>query len=257
MFEFVGGAPAPLSTAKGVFSMAKKLSKRMADAVAKIDKERLYTPQEAIALAKETATAKFDETIDVALKLGVDPRHADQQVRGTVVLPKGTGKSVRVAVFAQGEKAKEAEAAGAEIVGADDLAKKVEAGQIDFDVAVATPDMMGLVGRLGRILGPRGLMPNPRTGTVTFDVAKAVQEIKAGKVEFRVNKEGGMHGIIGKASFSDEDLLENLRAFLDAVVRARPAAAKGQYLRRIAISSTMGPGVKVDPQAALAFISGS
>ncbi len=237
--------------------MAKKLSKRMADAVAKIDKERLYTPQEAIALAKETATAKFDETIDVALKLGVDPRHADQQVRGTVVLPKGTGKSVRVAVFAQGEKAKEAEAAGAEIVGADDLAKKVEAGQIDFDVAVATPDMMGLVGRLGRILGPRGLMPNPRTGTVTFDVAKAVQEIKAGKVEFRVNKEGGMHGIIGKASFSDEDLLENLRAFLDAVVRARPAAAKGQYLRRIAISSTMGPGVKVDPQAALAFISGS
>lgn len=237
--------------------MAKKLSKRMADAVAKIEKNRLYTPEEAIALVKETATAKFDETIDVALKLGVDPRHADQQVRGTVVLPKGTGRNVRVAVFAQGDKAKEAEAAGAEIVGADDLARKVEAGQIDFDVAVATPDMMGLVGRLGRILGPRGLMPNPRTGTVTFDVAKAVQEIKAGKVEFRVNKEGGMHGIIGKASFSNEDLLENLRAFLDAVVRARPAAAKGQYLRRIAISSTMGPGVKVDPQAALAFISGS
>lgn len=234
--------------------MARKLGKRMADAVAKVDPERQYSPTEAVALVKETATAKFDESVEVALKLGVDPRHAEQQVRGTVVLPKGTGKSVRVAVFAQGEKAKEAEEAGAELVGADDLAQQIEAGQLDFDVAVATPDMMAVVGRLGRVLGPRGLMPNPRAGTVTFEVGKAVQDIKAGKVEFRVNKEAGMHVAIGKASFSTEDLEENLRAFLDAVVRAKPAAAKGQYLRRVAISSTMGPGVKIEPQEALAFI---
>lgn len=227
-----------------------KHSKRFAAALAEVDRTREYSPEEAIALVKRLATAKFDESIDVALKLGVDPRHADQQVRGTVVLPKGTGKTVRVAVFAQGDKAKEAQAAGADIVGGEDLAKQVEAGNIDFDVAVATPDMMGVVGRLGRILGPRGLMPNPKAGTVTFDVGKAVQEIKAGKVEFRVNREGGMHVSIGKASFSEEDLLTNFKALMEAIIRARPAAAKGTYLRRVAISSTMGPGVRVNPQQA-------
>ena len=198
---------------------------------------------------------KFDESVDVALKLGVDARHADQQVRGTVVLPHGTGRSVRVAVFAKGEKAREAEAAGAEIVGAEDLAERIEAGQIDFDVAVATPDMMGLVGRLGRILGPRGLMPNPRTGTVTMDVGEAVRQIKAGKVEFRVNREGGIHVAIGKVSFEVDQLVENFRALMDAVIRARPAAAKGQYLRKVAISSTMGPGIKLDPQAVVEVVS--
>jgi len=210
---------------------------------------------EAFALVKEVAPAKFDESVDVALKLGVDARHADQQVRGTVVLPHGTGRSVRVAVFAKGEKAREAEAAGAEIVGAEDLAERIEAGQIDFDVAVATPDMMGLVGRLGRILGPRGLMPNPRTGTVTMDVGEAVRQIKAGKVEFRVNREGGIHVAIGKVSFEVDQLVENFRALMDAVIRARPAAAKGQYLRKVAISSTMGPGIKLDPQAVVEVVS--
>lgn len=229
--------------------MAKR-GKRYLALAEKVDRDREYNPEEAIALVKQLATAKFDETIEVALKLGVDPRHADEQVRGTVVLPKGTGKSVRVAVFAQGEKAREAEAAGAEIVGGEDLAKEVEAGNINFDVVVATPDMMGVVGRLGRILGPRGLMPNPKAGTVTFDIAKAVQEIKAGKVEFRVNRESGIHVAIGKASFSEEDLLANFRALMEAIVRARPAAAKGTYIRRVAISSTMGPGIRVNAQAA-------
>lgn len=232
-----------------------KVSKRLRAALERVDRTRLYSVEEAIRLVKENATAKFDESIDVALKLGIDPRHADQQVRGTVVLPKGTGKTVRIAVFAQGEKAKEAEAAGADIVGTEDLAKQIEAGKIDFDVVVATPDLMGLVGRLGRILGPRGLMPNPKTGTVTFDLEKAIREIKAGKVEFRANKEGGMHVSIGKASFSEEDLLENFRALIDAVVRAKPAAAKGQYIRRVALSSTMGPGVKVDVHSALTTTS--
>ena len=234
--------------------MAKR-GKRYQALLEKVDRTREYTPEEAIALVKQLATAKFDETVEVALQLGVDPRHADQQVRGTVVLPKGTGKAVRVAVFAQGEKAREAEAAGADIVGGEDLAKQIEAGNIDFDAAVATPDMMSVVGRLGRILGPRGLMPNPRAGTVTFEIAKAVQEIKAGKVEFRVNREAGIHVAIGKASFSEGDLLANFRALMEAIVRARPAAARGTYIRRVAISSTMGPGIRVNPQAA-ANVSG-
>jgi large subunit ribosomal protein L1 len=213
-----------------------------------VDRERYYSPAEAIALVKKTASTKFDESVDVALKLGVDPRHADQQVRGTVVLPNGLGKQVRVAVFAQGEKAREAEAAGADIVGGEDLVGKVQAGEIDFDVAIATPDMMSMVGRLGRILGPRGLMPNPKAGTVTFDIERAVAEFKAGKVEYRVNRESGIHVPIGKASFSEEALLANFQALMDAIVRARPAAAKGQYLRKVALSCTMGPGVRVDPQ---------
>lgn len=227
--------------------MAKR-GKRYLAAAAEVDRTREYSMAESVALVKRLATAKFDETVEVSMKLGVDPRHADQQVRGTVVLPKGTGKEVRVAVFAQGEKAKEAEAAGADLVGGEDLAKQIQEGQINFDVAVATPDMMAIVGRLGRILGPRGLMPNPKAGTVTFDIAKAVQDIKAGKVEFRVTREAGIHVAIGKASFSEEDLLENLRALLDAIVRAKPAAAKGTYIRSVSLSSTMGPGVRINPQ---------
>lgn len=233
-----------------------KHGKRFRAALAEVDLEREYAPQEALELVKKLASAKFDESVDVALKLGVDPRHADQQVRGTVVLPKGTGKAVRVAVFAQGDKAKEAEAAGADLVGADDLAKRIEAGQIDFDVAVATPDMMAVVGRLGRVLGPRGLMPNPKAGTVTFDVARAIQEIKAGKVEFRVNKEAGIHVAIGKVSFEPEALVENFKALMDAIVRAKPSAAKGTYIRRVALSSTMGPGVRVNAQEVQSLLSG-
>src|SRR5690625_4191571 len=223
--------------------MAKR-GKRYKEALAQFDPEQHYAPQEAVDLVKKMATAKFDETIDISIQLGVDPRHADQQVRGTVVLPKGTGKSVRIAVFAQGEKAQEAEEAGADIVGGEDLAAKVEADEVEFDVAVATPDMMATVGKLGRVLGPKGLMPNPKAGTVTFDIAQAVQEIKAGKVEFRVTRDAGVHVVIGKASFSEEDLFENFRVLLDAILRARPAAAKGTYLRSVTISSTMGPGVK-------------
>lgn len=226
-----------------------KHSKRFKAAAALVDREKHYTPLEAIQLLKQAATAKFDESVEVALKLGVDPRHADQQVRGTVVLPHGLGKSVKVAVFAQGDKAREAEAAGADIVGAQDLVEKVQGGNIDFDVAIATPDMMGLVGRLGRILGPRGLMPNPKAGTVTFEIERAVKEFKAGKVEYRVNRESGIHVPIGKASFSAEALLENFQALMSAVIRARPAAAKGQYLRKVAMSTTMGPGVRIDVQA--------
>lgn len=225
-----------------------KPGKRYRVAVAEVDLEKQYTPAEAVGLVKRLATAKFDETIDVALRLGVDPRHADQQVRGTVVLPKGTGKSVRVAVFAQGDKAREAEVAGADIVGGEDLAKQVEAGNMDFDVVVATPDMMAVVGRLGRVLGPRGLMPNPKAGTVTLDITRAVEEIKAGKVEFRVTRDSGMHVAIGKASFEEADILENFKALLDAIIRAKPAAAKGTYLRGVSISSTMGPGVRINPQ---------
>jgi len=220
-----------------------------------VDRSKLYSPSEALALVKQTARAKFDETVEVALKLGVDPRHADQQVRGTVVLPHGTGRKVRVAVFAKSEKAREAEQAGADIVGAEDLVAQIEKGEINFDVAIATPDMMGIVGRLGRILGPRGLMPNPRAGTVTFEIAKAVQEFKAGKVEFRVNKEGGMHVPIGKVSFDVEALEENFQALMEAVIRARPAAVKGQYIRRVAVSATMGPGIRVSPQEAVAFVA--
>lgn len=234
--------------------MAKK-GKRYQEVAKLVDRDRLYTPEEAIALAKKTASAKFDETVEISMKLGVDPRHADQQVRGTVILPAGTGRTVRVAVFAKGEHARAAEAAGADIVGAEDLAEAVQQGNINFDVAVATPDMMGIVGRLGRILGPRGLMPNPKTGTVTFEVEKAVKELKAGKIEFRVNREAGIHVPIGKASFSEADLLANLRALMDAILRARPAAAKGQYLRKIACATTMGPGIKMDPNAVIAFVN--
>ena len=232
-----------------------KSNKRITEALKKVDREKEYEPAEAISLVKELATAKFDESIDVALKLGVDPRHAEQQVRGTVVLPNGTGKTIKVAVFAQGEKAKEAEEAGADIVGGEDLSKDVMEGNINFDVAVATPDMMSVVGRLGRILGPKGLMPNPKAGTVTNDIKKAVEEIKAGKVEYRVTKESGIHVSIGKASFDEKDIAENFKAFMEAIIRSRPASAKGQYLRKVAISSTMSPGIKVSPQAVQSWLA--
>jgi len=230
--------------------MAKR-GKRLQEAMKLIEPGKYYTPEEAVALVKKCATAKFNETVEVAMKLGVDPRHADQQVRGTVVLPHGTGREVRVLVFAKGEKAQEARDAGADFVGDDDLVAKIQGGWTDFDVAIATPDMMGSVGKLGRILGPRGLMPNPKTGTVTFDIAKAVHDSKAGKVEFRVNKEAGMHVPIGKVSFTEEQLLENLRTLMDAIIKAKPAAARGTYLRKVALSSTMGPGIKVNAQELL------
>jgi large subunit ribosomal protein L1 len=212
-----------------------------------IDEDRLYTPVEAVELAKKTSTTKFDPTVEVALRLGVDPRKADQMVRGTVILPNGTGKTARVLVFAQGERAEQAKAAGADIVGTDELIERVQGGFLDFDAVVATPDLMGKVGRLGRVLGPRGLMPNPKTGTVTVDVARAVNEIKGGKIEFRVDRHGNLHFIIGKASFADRALIENYAAALDEVIRLKPAAAKGRYLRKIVLTTTMGPGVHVDP----------
>ena len=221
------------------------VGKKFRAAVGKIDRAQRYAPQQAVELVKGAAFAKFNETIDVALNLGVDPRHADQIVRGTVVLPHGVGKTVRVLVIAQGEKAKEAEAAGADFVGPE-YVQKIKDGWLDVDVIVATPDLMGQVGQLGRILGPRGLMPNPKSGTVTMDVTRAVTEIKAGKVEFRVDKTGNIHGPIGKVSFSSEQLAENLHAFVDAVVRAKPSGAKGTYLKSLTVSSTMGPGVSVD-----------
>ncbi|MFZ5816947.1 MAG: 50S ribosomal protein L1 [Bacillota bacterium] len=224
-----------------------KHGKKYAEAAKLIDRAKLYDPTEALELVKKCATAKFDETIEVAFRLGVDPRHADQQVRGAVVLPGGTGKAVRVLVFAKGEKAKEAEIAGADIVGAEEIVTKIQEGWLDFDVAVATPDMMGVVGKLGRILGPRGLMPNPKTGTVTFDVANAIKEIKAGKVEYRTDKAGIVAAPIGKASFDVDRLAVNFRALTDALLRAKPAAAKGQYMKSVTISSTMGPGIKVNP----------
>ncbi len=227
-----------------------KPGKRYTEVSKLVDRTRLYGPEEAVRLLKQTARAKFPETVEVHARLGIDPKHADQQVRGTVPLPAGTGKSVRVLVFAKGEKAKEAESAGADIVGVEELVEKIQGGWAEFDVAVATPDVMNLVGRLGRILGPRGLMPNPKAGTVTMDVSKAVREIKAGKIEFRVDKAGIIHVPIGKATFSEEDLLKNLTALMDALVRARPAAVKGQYLRSITITSTMGPGIKIDPTQA-------
>ncbi|HHT37488.1 MAG TPA: 50S ribosomal protein L1 [Firmicutes bacterium] len=233
--------------------MAKR-GKRYQEAAKLVDRSNLYSVDEALELVKKAATAKFNETVEVALKLGVDPRHADQQVRGTVVLPHGTGSDVRVLVFAKGEKAKEAEDAGADYVGAEELAEKIQGGWLDFDVAIATPDMMGVVGRLGRILGPRGLMPNPKTGTVTFEVATAVEESKAGKVEFRVNREAGMHVPIGKASFEVAQLRDNFYALLGAIVKSKPAAAKGTYLRKVSVSSTMGPGVRVNPQDILANV---
>ncbi|MEY8001943.1 50S ribosomal protein L1 [Clostridium sp. Mt-5] len=223
------------------------MGKKYKESVKLIDRNTLYTPSEAIDLTLKTSKAKFDETIELALKLGVDPRHADQQVRGAVVLPHGTGKKVRVLVFAKGAKVNEAQEAGADYVGSDEYVKKIQnENWFDFDVVVATPDMMGIVGRLGRILGPKGLMPNPKSGTVTFDVAKAIEEIKAGKVEYRVDKTSIIHVPIGKSSFEAEKLLRNFHALMEAVVKAKPAAAKGQYLKSVVISSTMGPGVKIN-----------
>ncbi|WP_461613817.1 50S ribosomal protein L1 [Clostridium sp. Marseille-QA1073] len=213
-----------------------------------IDKSALYTPSEAMELAVKTSKAKFDETIEVHVRLGVDPRHADQQVRGAVVLPHGTGKTVRVLVFAKGDKAKEAEAAGADFVGAEELVDKIQKENwFGFDVVVATPDMMGVVGRLGRVLGPKGLMPNPKSGTVTFDVAKALSDIKAGKVEYRVDKTAIVHVGIGKKSFGSEKLQQNFQTLMEAIVKAKPAAAKGQYIKSVTVASTMGPGVKINP----------
>jgi large subunit ribosomal protein L1 len=211
-----------------------------------VDRERFYGVDEAVRIVKENATAKFDETVEVAINLGVDPRHADQMVRGVVNLPKGTGKTVRVAVFAKGGKADEATAAGADVVGAEDLMETIQGGQIDFDRVIATPDMMGVVGRLGKVLGPKGLMPNPKLGTVTMDVAKAVTDAKSGQVEFRVEKAGIIHAGIGKASFGEDDLKENFRAFVDAIVRAKPTGAKGKFVQKVSVSSSMGPGVKID-----------
>jgi large subunit ribosomal protein L1 len=221
--------------------------KKFVDALKRYDRDQQFTPSEALELVKSLASAGFDESIDVAVRLGVDPRKADQMVRGTVALPSGTGKDVRVAVFAAGEAADEARKAGADIVGADDLAAEVEGGKFDFDVAIATPDMMPLVGRLGRVLGPRGLMPNPKTGTVTQDVGRAVSEFKGGKVEYRTDRYGNVHVPIGKASFEPDALEANFRAVIDELQRAKPASSKGRYIKRITISSTMGPGVKVDP----------
>ncbi|HEX4655898.1 MAG TPA: 50S ribosomal protein L1 [Streptosporangiaceae bacterium] len=208
---------------------------------------RLYSPAEAVGLARKTSTTKFDPTVEVAMRLGVDPRKADQMVRGTVNLPHGTGKTARVLVFATGQRAEDAEAAGADYVGADDLIERIQGGFLDFDAVVATPDMMGKVGRLGRVLGPRGLMPNPKTGTVTADVGKAVSEIKGGKIEFRVDRHGNLHFVIGKASFTDRALVENYAAALDEVTRLKPAAAKGRYVKKVTFTTTMGPGVPVDP----------
>ena len=224
-----------------------KAGKRIRNAREGIDREKLYGLDEAITMLKSRASAKFDETIELAMNLGVDPRHADQMVRGVVNLPNGTGRTVRVAVFARGDKADEARAAGADIVGAEDLVEQVQGGKIDFDRAIATPDMMALVGRLGKVLGPRGLMPNPRVGTVTPDVTAAVKASKGGAVEFRVEKAGIVHAGVGKASFDAKAIVENIRAFADAVQKAKPSGAKGNYVQRIAVTSTMGPGVKIDP----------
>jgi large subunit ribosomal protein L1 len=224
-----------------------KTGKKRAAALQKPDKSRRYALSEAVALLKEIAFANFDESVDVAVRLGVDPKHADQMVRGAVVLPHGTGKTNRVLVFAKGEKVSDAEAAGADFVGGDDLVAKINEGWLDFDTVIATPDMMGQVGRLGRVLGPRGLMPNPKVGTVTFDVSKAVREAKAGKVEFRVEKAGIVHAQVGKRSFGEPELAGNVKSLVGALVKAKPPAAKGTYLRSITLSSTMGPGIKVDP----------
>ena len=228
------------------------MGKKYIESVKLIDRSALYTPSEALELSVKTAKAKFDETVELHVRLGVDPRHADQQVRGAVVLPHGTGKTVRVLVFAKGEKAKEAEAAGADFVVADELVQKIQGENwFDYDVVVATPDMMGVVGRLGRVLGPKGLMPNPKSGTVTFDVAKAIADIKAGKVEYRVDKTAIIHCPIGKASFGSEKLMENFHTLMDAIVKAKPAAAKGQYIKSVSVSSTMGPGAKINPTKVL------
>jgi large subunit ribosomal protein L1 len=239
----VGGYSA--KTTKEEIKMAKK-GKKLAEATKLVDRTKFYTVQEAVELVKKTSIVKFDATVEVAFRLGVDPKKADQQIRGAVVLPNGTGKTQRVLVFAKGEKAKEAEAAGADYVGDTDYINKIQQGWFDFDVIVATPDMMGEVGKLGRVLGPKGLMPNPKTGTVTFDVTKAVNEIKAGKVEYRLDKAGIIHVPIGKVSFEDSKLVENFTTVYETLIKAKPAAAKGTYMKSVNATSTMGPGVKVD-----------
>jgi large subunit ribosomal protein L1 len=223
-----------------------KLTKKQKAQEGTVDRNRFYPVDEALSIVKKNATSKFDETVEIALNLGVDPRHADQMVRGVVNLPKGSGKTVRVAVFAKGAKAEEATKAGADVVGAEDLMETIQGGQIDFDRVIATPDMMGVVGRLGKVLGPKGLMPNPKLGTVTMDVTKAVTDAKSGQIEFRVEKAGIIHAGIGKASFTEGDLKANFDAFLDAIVKAKPSGAKGKYVQKVAVSSTMGPGVKID-----------
>lgn len=230
-----------------------KVGKRLKNAYQDIDRATFYDVAEAVKVIKQRATAKFDETIEISMNLGIDPRHADQMVRGIVALPNGTGKSVRVAVFAKGDKAREAEAAGADVVGAEDLAEKVSNGELDFDRCIATPDMMGVVGRLGKILGPRGMMPNPKVGTVTPEVGKAIQAVKGGQVEFRAEKAGIVHAGIGKASFSEDALIENIRAFFEAIVRAKPSGGKGTFIKKVSLSSTMGAGLKLE----IASLSGS
>jgi large subunit ribosomal protein L1 len=224
-----------------------KLGKRHTQALQLVDRDRFYSPLEALKLLKELPPAKFDETVEVAFRLGVDPRKADQMIRGTVSLPHGTGKSVRVAAFATGEKAREAEEAGADVVGGEDLVSEVEKGNINFEAAVATPDMMSIVGKAGRVLGPRGLMPNPKAGTVTFDIGKAVRDIKAGKLEYRVDRQGNLHLVIGKRSFDENHLAENYLAVVDEILRAKPSTAKGRYLHTVTLASTMGPGIRIDP----------
>lgn len=228
--------------------MATVVSKRYDAGAAKVEASRQYSVEESLAVLKEMPAAKFDESVDLSFRLGVDPKHADQMVRGAVVLPHGIGKTVRVAVFAKGEKEREAREAGADVVGAEDLVERVQGGWMEFDTAIATPDLMGQVGRLGKVLGPRGLMPNPKLGTVTFDVGRAVRDGKAGKVEFRVDKAGNIHTPVGKRSFSVGDLAANANAIIEAIMRAKPAAAKGTYLRSLTVSTTMGPGIQIDPQ---------
>jgi large subunit ribosomal protein L1 len=235
--------------------MASKLGKKREAAFKRVDRKTLYKVQEAFKLVKGCKTSKFDESVDVSINLGVDPRHADQMVRGAVLMPNGTGKTIRIAVFAKGAKAEEAKAAGADIVGADDLHDQIAGGFMDFDKVIATPDMMGVVGKLGRVLGPRGLMPNPKVGTVTMDVTRAIKESKAGKVEYKVEKAGIVHGGIGKVSMESEKLAENFQALFDNIMRQKPSAAKGIYVKAITVSSTMGPGVKIDVSDAAASVS--
>jgi large subunit ribosomal protein L1 len=230
--------------------MPHRYGKKYREAAQAIDADKLYAPDEAVALARQASTAAFDATVEAHIRLGVDPRHADQMVRSSVLLPHGTGKVRRIAVFATGEKAREAIEAGADLVGGEDLVKKVQGGEIEFDVALATPDLMGLVGRLGKVLGPRGLMPNPKSGTVTFDIGKAVKDVQGGRVEFRVDRFGIIHAPVGKVSFDDDKLRDNFAALMEAIVRAKPPAAKGTYVRTVTVTPTMGPGVRVDPAAA-------
>ena len=230
-----------------------KVGKRLAEAHTQVDRDHFYSPREAVKMLKELPNAKFDETVELSIRLGVDPRKADQMVRGAVTLPKGTGKTMRVVVFAKGQKATEARDAGADEVGDDDLAKRIQEGWLDFDAVVAAPDMMPVVGKLGRTLGPRGLMPNPKSGSVTDDVAKAVSDVKGGRVEYRTDKAGNLHLIMGKKSFSADDLLENYAAIIDEIYRAKPAAAKGRYVKSVTLSATMSPGIKIDPQKSKDF----